>query len=121
MIYLAIHIPETCEEFHIRYEGHPTVEAAKAEMEEIFNRLVVDGKLPLPYYIYEADEPLYGNEAYHLDDIDFNFYRDPSEEEKKFIAETTKEIESAIETGDEEAILEAAQKAKEKAKARKAD
>lgn len=119
MIWLAMHIPETCEEFHIRYEGHATVEAAKSEMQEIFQRLVIDGKLPLPYYIYEADEPLYGNEPYHLDDIDFNFYREPSTEEQKFIEETTKEIEDAIESGDEVAIAKAAQKAKAATEERK--
>jgi hypothetical protein len=115
MIWLAI-VTETEEEYHIRFEGHDSVESAKNEMSTITGRLLSDGKLPLPYYVYEADEPLHGHVAHHLDDIDFNFYRDRTAEEEAFIKKTTRDIEHAIATGDEDKVLETIEKAKASAK-----
>lgn len=84
---------ENYNEYHIRYEGHSSVENARKEIQEVRRRLVVDEKLPLDCYIYEADEPLYGYTAYNLDDIDFNFYREltPEEKARKKAAETSLE------------------------------
>lgn len=112
MIWLSI-ITENEEEYHIRFEGHSTVESAEAEMKTITGRLLSDGKLPLPYYVYEADAPPYGHQPYHLDDIDFNFYRDRTPEEEAKIAKVTKEIEDAIETGDESVVLKTIDKLKQ--------
>jgi hypothetical protein len=80
-------------EFHIRYEGHSSVENARKEINEVRRRLVADEKMPLDCYIYEADEPMYGYTPYNLDDIDFNFYREltPEEKARKKAAETSLE------------------------------
>jgi len=111
-IWLAI-ITEDEEEYHVHFEGHTELDAAKAEMKEINNRLRLDDKLPLPYYIYEAECPPHGFEAYTLDELDFNFYKEQTQEEKEKISKVTAEIEDAIESGDEEVLKEAVEKAKE--------
>ena len=111
-IWLAI-ITEDEEEYHVHFEGHTELDAAKAEMKEINNRLRLDGKLPLPYYIYEAECPPHGFESYNLDELDFNFYKEQSKEEKEKISQVTAEIEEAIATGDEATLKEAVEKAKE--------
>lgn len=80
MIILAIRDPKE-KEFHIHYEGHETIETAKYEIEYIRQKLLLDGKKPFDCFIYEADEPEHGNKLYKLDDIDFNFYAEPTEEE----------------------------------------
>lgn len=83
-------------EYHIRYQGHSTVDSAKAEISEVRKRLLKDEKIPLDCYIYEAEEPLYGNTAYNLDDIDFNFYRELSSEEKARRSKIEAELEEQI-------------------------
>jgi hypothetical protein len=105
-------IGEGEQEYHVVYEGHVTKESAQTEMDEITKRLISDGKLPLPYYIYESDVPMHGYDSYHLDDLDFNFYRDPSEEEDAAMAEFTKQLEEAIVEGNEEKIKEITEKMK---------
>ena len=109
MIWLAM-ISQDETEYHIHFDGHETVETAKNEIQEINKRLLIDGKYPLPYYIYEADKPLHGYEPYKLDDLDFNFYREPTEEEKKARDEKVKELEKALATGDEKVIEATAKK-----------
>jgi hypothetical protein len=74
MIFLAIVEPTSCQEYHIKWEGHTTVETAKAELFELRSRLIADHKYPYDAYVYENDIPLYGNKAYTVDDVDFNFY-----------------------------------------------
>ena len=106
-------ISEDETEYHIHFEGHTDLDAAKAEMKEINNRLRVDGKMPLPYYIYEAEVPENGYSPYNLDELDFNFYKEQTQEEKEKIAEVTSEIEEAIASGDEEAIIKTVDKIKE--------
>ena len=83
-------------EYHIRFEGHTTVESATKEVDEIRRRLIIDEKLPLDCYIYEAEEPKYGYQAYNLDDIDFNFYRELTPEEKERKAKIEKEVEDSM-------------------------
>ena len=87
MIFLAIVTHNTTDsynEYHIRYEGHKTVESARSEIAEVRRRLVADEKAPLDCYVYESADgvPLYGYQAYNLDQIDFNFYRDLTPEEE---------------------------------------
>lgn len=80
---------KTYNEYHIRYEGHSLLDNAKKEITEVRKRLLGDDKLPLDCYVYEAETPLYGYTPYNLDDIDFNFYREltPEEKERKKAAE----------------------------------
>jgi hypothetical protein len=80
MIYLCIRNPIE-QEFHIKYEGHETVESANTEITFIRNKLVREGKKPFDCYIYEAETPPYGQKAYLLDEVDFNFYQEKTEEE----------------------------------------
>ncbi|MCS7317614.1 MAG: hypothetical protein NZZ41_04800 [Candidatus Dojkabacteria bacterium] len=87
MIYLAIITHETeskYDEYHIIYEGHSTLESARNEIDEIRRRLIKHGKKPFDCYIYESKDgkPLYGYPPYRLDQIDFNFYKEPTEQEK---------------------------------------
>jgi len=82
MIYLAVRTPKE-EELHIKFIGHDSLEAAKNEISIIRERLLIDGKIPLDCYVYEADEPIYGNRAYDLDDVDFNFYVEVDPEQRK--------------------------------------
>lgn len=82
MIYLAIRTPSE-EEIHIKFVGHDNVESARREISIIRERLLIDGKLPLDCFVYEADEPEYGNKAYDLDDVDFNFYVEVDPEQRK--------------------------------------
>ncbi len=117
-IWLAM-ITEDENEYHIRFDGHNTIETAKNEIKEINNRLLLDKKLPLPYYVYEADAPLNGYDAYNLDDIDFNFYKEVkqiSPEERKFKDEKVKELEKAVATGNKKIIEETAKKILEETK-----
>jgi len=99
-IWLAIvtqnSIEDAYNEYHIRYEGHASLISAKAEISEVRSRLMKDEKLPLDCYVYEADVPMYGHTPYNLDDMDFNFYREltPEEKERRKILE--KEIEEKI-------------------------
>jgi hypothetical protein len=102
MIFLAMVVhntPNDYNEYHIRYEGHKTLDSAKAEIAEVRSRLVKDGKAPLDCYVYEAADgvPLYGNQAYNLDQIDFNFYRDLTPEEEARRKKMTAELEAGIE------------------------
>lgn len=83
-------------EYHIRYDGHTSVDNARKEILEVRRRLINDDKLPLDCYIYEADEPLHGYVPYNLDDIDFNFYRDLTPEEKIRRDKTQKDIEEKL-------------------------
>jgi hypothetical protein len=83
-------------EYHIRYEGHTSVDNAKKEILEVRRRLINDEKLPLDCYVYEADEPMYGYTAYNLDDIDFNFYRELTPEEKARKKAVEKELEEKM-------------------------
>lgn len=88
MIYLVIVThdnPQQYEEYHIRFEGHQSLDSARKEIDEIRRRLIKDGKKPLDCYIYEANAPLYGCREYTLDEIDFNFYKVPTEEELRKI------------------------------------
>ena len=80
MIFLAIINPQE-QEFHIKYEGHETVESARNEITYIRNKLLLDGKKPFDCYVYEAETPPYGQKSYLLDQIDFNFYAEKTEEE----------------------------------------
>ena len=82
MIILAIRDPKE-KEFHIHYEGHETIDSAKQEISYIREKLLRDNKKPYDYFIYEADKPEYGNKLFKLDEIDFNFYEEMSEEEIK--------------------------------------
>ena len=116
-IWLAM-ITEDESEYHIRFDGHTSVETAKTEIAEINGRLKRDGKIPLPYYIYEADKPKYGYEAYNLDDVDFNFYKEPTPEEEQFMEEKTKELEEAFASGDQKKIEKTAKKIVEEAQAK---
>ncbi len=100
MIFLAIvshnKVEDNYVEYHIRYQGHKSVDSAKAEITEVRSRLIKDGKAPLDCYVYESadDTPLYGNQAYNLDDIDFNFYRDLTPEEEARRQKALKQIEA---------------------------
>ena len=114
-IWLAM-ITEDESEYHIRFDGHESVESAKKEITEINGRLMRDKKIPLPYYIYEAYEPLHGYAAYNLDDLDFNFYKELTEEEKQLKNKKVKELEKALESGDEKVIEETAKKIIEESK-----
>lgn len=101
MIFLAMVTHNTTSdynEYHIRYEGHKTLDSAKAEIAEVRSRLVKDGKAPLDCYVYESEDgnPLYGYTAYNLDQIDFNFYRDLTPEEEARRAKATREIEGSL-------------------------
>lgn len=82
MIFLAVRTPNE-QEIHIKYEGHDTVESARAEITLIRERLLLDGKIPLDCFVYEADKPEYGNKAYNVDDVDFNFYVEVDPETRK--------------------------------------
>lgn len=114
-LWLAM-ITEDETEYHARYEGHNTIEGARAEMAEINRRLIKDKKLPMPYYIYEAPEPLHGYEPYNLDDLDFNFYRELTPEEQAHRDKQVKELEEAFATGNNEVIEKTAKKVLEEAK-----
>lgn len=81
-------------EYHILYEGHQTVESAYREIDEIRRRLIRDGKRPFDCYIYEAEKPEFNQPEYKLDQIDFNFYREHTEEEKKKIEKVIKDFEN---------------------------
>lgn len=120
MIWLAM-ISQDETEYHIRFDGHESVDSAKNEIAEINKRLMIDGKYPLPYYIYESDKPLHGYEPYSLDDLDFNFYREPTEEEKKVRDERVKKLEKALATGDEKVIESTAKEIIEESKKAKTD
>jgi hypothetical protein len=109
MIWLAM-VSKDETEYHIKFDGHSSVESAKNEISEINKRLRLDGKIPLPYYIYEADTPMYGYEPYTLDDLDFNFYREPTEEEKKSRDVRLQELEKAFSTGNKDVIESTAKK-----------
>ena len=63
MIFLCVRSPKE-EEYHIVYEGHETVESAKEEITYIRESLLLQGKKPFDCYVYEADEPEYGQRAY---------------------------------------------------------
>jgi len=80
MLILAIRTPDE-KEFHVHYEGHENLESAKFEITYIREKLLLDKKKPFDCYVYEADKPLYGYKLYKLDEIDFNFYEEQSEEE----------------------------------------
>lgn len=104
MIFLAIvshNTPSDYTEYHIRYEGHTTVESAEKEINEVRKRLIHDDKLPLDCYVYESVDgvPSYGYQAYNLDDMDFNFYRDLTPEEEARRKSTISEIELSIGSG----------------------
>lgn len=101
MIFLAMvthNTPNDYNEYHIRYEGHKTLESARAEIAEVRNRLVKDGKAPLDCYVYESADgvPLHGYQAYNLDQIDFNFYRDLTPEEESRKNKMTAKLESSL-------------------------
>ena len=101
MIFLAIvthNTPDDHNEYHIRYEGHKTLESARAEIAEVRKRLIKDGKEPLDCYVYESTDgvPLYGYPAYNLDQIDFNFYRDLTPEEEALKNKMTADLESIL-------------------------
>ena len=114
-IWLAI-VTEDETEYHVEFAGHENVDNAKTEIKEINMRLMRDKKIPLPYYIYEAEEPLHGYEAFQLDDLDFNFYKELSEEEENKKNEIVHELEAALATGDEAVIEATAKKLAEKQK-----
>lgn len=82
MIFLCVRDPKE-KEFHIKFEGHETVESGRLEITTIREQLLMQGKKPFDCYVYESDEPLYGQRAYELDQIDFNFYQEKTEEEIK--------------------------------------
>lgn len=84
-------------EYHILYEGHNTLESACKEIDEIRRRLIKDGKKPFDCYIYEAESPHFGLPEYRLDQIDFNFYREPTKEEKEKLQAIQENIEREIE------------------------
>jgi hypothetical protein len=101
MIFLAIvshNTPQDYTEYHIRYEGHTSVDSARKEIEEVRRRLVQDNKAPLDCYVYEAADgiPLYGYQAYNLDDMDFNFYRDLTPEEEARRKSITDQLETSM-------------------------
>ena len=101
MIFLAMvthNTPNEYNEYHIRYEGHKTLDSAKAEIAEVRRRLVIDGRSPLDCYVYESEDgkPLYGYEAYNLDQIDFNFYRDLTPEEEARRKKMTAQLEANL-------------------------
>lgn len=101
MIFLAMVVhntPTDYNEYHIRYEGHETLESARAEIAEIRRRIVKDDKFPLDCYVYESADgvPLYGYQAYNLDQIDFNFYRDLTPEEEARRKVMTAELEASL-------------------------
>lgn len=98
-IYLAIIAYDnnnSYSEYHIIYEGHNTVESAYKEIDEIRRRLIRDGKKPFDCYIYEAESPPFNQPEYRLDQIDFNFYREPTPEEKEKLQKIQEQIESSI-------------------------
>lgn len=101
MIFLAMvthNTPSEYNEYHIRYEGHKTLESARAEIAEVRRRTIKDGKMPLDCYVYESADgtPLYGYPAYNLDQIDFNFYRDLTPEEEARRKKATAELEANL-------------------------
>jgi len=101
MIYLAVRTPSE-EEIHIKFVGHESVEEARNEITTIRERLLLDGKLPLDCYIYEADEPLYGNKAYDVDDVDFNFYVEVDPEQRKLQEEQFEKVMATLKQKAEE-------------------
>lgn len=101
MIYLAVITPHE-EEVHIKFEGHENVETARAEINEIRSRLLLDDKIPLDCYIYEADEPLYGNQAHNVDDVDFNFYVEVDPEVRKQQEEQFEKVMATLKAKAEE-------------------
>ena len=82
MIILAIIGPGQ-KEVHVKYDGHDSVESAYDEIDVIREQLMKGDKVPFDCYIYEADVPRYGCRLFTVDEIDFNFYVEKTEEEKR--------------------------------------
>lgn len=59
-------------EHHMKWEGHETIDSAKIELDYIFNAILAGGNKFPNTYVYEADEPLYGNEeeVFNLGEMD---------------------------------------------------
>jgi hypothetical protein len=79
-VFLAI-FPADAQEVHIKWEGHETVESAKTELNKIREMMILDNKIPMDCYVYQAEKPPFDLPVYNLDDVDFNFYREKSPEE----------------------------------------
>jgi hypothetical protein len=94
-IFLAI-VPPRGSEVHVRWRGHNTVEAATKELTTLRSLLIGQNKKPYDCYIYEAEVPPYGLKAFELDEIDMNFYEEPTESDKASFEETQRKLDQAI-------------------------
>lgn len=116
MIFLAI-VPPNSQEVHIKWRGHETVESATAELAKLRGLLLGQKKRPYDCYVYQADAPLYGLKAYELDEVDMNFYEEPTPETEAAAAEAKRQLDRAIfEVG---VLAEEERKAAEAAKEQK--
>lgn len=114
-IFLALITPEDSKEYHIKWDGHDSVDSAQDEMNRIWEKMIPDNKSPLPYYIYEAESTKEGYTPYTVDEIDFNFYIEKTPEQ---IAASEKKFKDAMvllkQKADEEQRVEDELKAKAK-------
>lgn len=111
-IFLALITPEDSKEYHIKWDGHTSIESAQDEMTRIWEKMIPDHKMPLPYYIYES-ENCKENQTYTVDEIDFNFYIEKTPEQ---IAASEKKFKDAMALLKQKAIEE--QKAEDEMKLR---
>lgn len=94
-IFLAI-CPTLGPEVHVRWRGHVTLKAANDELEQLRRLLLGQNKRPYDCYIYEAEAPPFGLRAYELDEIDMNFYEEPSADDIASVEETQRKLDQAI-------------------------
>jgi hypothetical protein len=80
-IFLAM-VPENGAEVHVKWEGHKTIEDARKELTQIRDVMLKDQRVPMDCYVYEAEEPPFGLPVHRIDEVDFNFYREKTDEEK---------------------------------------